>query len=77
MRTRVFSIGDTVRLATRRIVVRPDQDDVSGIVVRKIVTETTGTEIYEVLLSDGRLVSKLPDQLRHVVIRRDGAEVNV
>ncbi len=77
MRTRTFSVGDPVRLATRRIVVRPEEDDVSGIVVRKIVTETSGTEIYEVLLSDGRLVSKLPDQLRHVVIRRDGVEVNV
>ncbi len=73
MRTRTFNVGDTVRLA----IARPQENDLSGFIVRKIVTETTGTEIYEVLLSDGRLVSKLPDQLRHVVIRRDGVEVNV
>ena len=72
MRVRVFNIGDTVALAIAR-----NDRGLSGLVVRKIVTETTGTEIYEVLMSDGRLVSKLPDQLRHVVIRQDGAVVNV
>jgi hypothetical protein len=47
-----------------------------GIVVRKFVTETTGTEIYEVLFEDGRLVTKLPDYLQFVIIRQDGVEVN-
>ena len=72
MRTKVFSVGDTVRLALAR-----PKEDISGLVVRKIVTETTETEIYEVLLSDGRLVSKLPDQLKYVIIRPDGTEVNI
>ena len=72
MRVRTFNVGDTVRLALTR-----PQEDLSGLVVRKIITETTETEIYELLLSDGRLVSKTAEQLRYVVIRQDGVEVNV
>ena len=71
MRTKTFNVGDTVRLALSR-----PQEDLSGLVVRKIVTQTTGTEIYEVLLSNGRLVSKTADQLKWVVVRQDGVEVN-
>jgi len=71
MRVRTFNVGDTVRLAPAR-----PQEDLSGLVVRKIVTQTTGTEIYEVLLSDGRLVSKIADHLKWVVVRQDGVEVN-
>ncbi|HIE83851.1 MAG TPA: hypothetical protein EYQ00_08415 [Dehalococcoidia bacterium] len=73
MRTKTFKIGDTVRMA---VVSSSAQKGPLGIVVRKFVTETTGTEIYEVLFEDGRLVTKLPDYLQFVIIRQDGVEVN-
>ena len=75
MKVRTFNVGDTVRLAP--FYPARYNESLSGLVVRKIVTETTETEIYELLLSDGRLVAKTAEQLRYVVIRQDGVEVNV
>jgi|ETNmetMinimDraft_8_1059916.scaffolds.fasta_scaffold396206_2 hypothetical protein len=72
MRIKTFQIGDTVRLWAG--VKLPGR---VGIVVKKIVTELSGTEIYEVLLEDGELVAKLPQHLKTVLIRQDGVEINV
>ncbi len=72
MRIKTFQVGDTVRLfaGTRKA-------GRVGIVVKKIVTELTGLEIYEVLLEDGELVAKMPQHLQTIIIRQDGVEINV
>lgn len=74
MRTKTFQVGDTIRLEARNIAV--PKSGLTGLIVRKLITHLTATEIYEVLLSDGRLVSKTAEQLLFVVIRQDGVEVN-
>ena len=71
MRLKTFQIGDTVRLYP------PLKNGAVGIVVKKFVTELTDTELYEILLEDGSLVTKLPHHFQHVIIRQDGVEVNV
>jgi hypothetical protein len=80
MRTKTFQVGDTIRLENRQgrdhLGVRPDSKKLSGLIVRKLTTHLTATEIYEVLLSNGQLVSKTAEQLQFVIIRQDGVEVN-
>ena len=63
-----FTVGDTVRVTGTNTL---------GLVVRKYVTQTTRTEIYDVLLESGILVTKMPTSLKQVIIREDGVEINV
>ena len=76
MRTKTFNIGDTVRQGIASPYGGKGTVGTVGIVVRRIVTETTGTEIYEVLFEDGRLVSTTSDYLQFVIVRQDGVEIN-
>jgi len=69
MKIKTFNIGDTVR-------VHRFGGDRVGIVVKKLVTHLTSTELYDILLEDGELVTKLPQDIKFVVIRQDGVEVN-
>ena len=63
-----FTVGDTVPVTGTNTL---------GLVVRKYVTQTTRTEIYDVLLESGILVTKMPTSLKQVIIREDGVEINV
>ncbi len=74
MRIKTFQVGETIRLENHPI---GGGKGLSGLIVRKIVTQSTRTEIYEVLLSNGRLVAKTAEQLQYVIIRQDGVEINV
>ena len=80
MRTKTFQVGDTIRIDDRygldRLESRLNGKKLTGLIVRKSTTHLTATEIYEVLLSDGRLVSKTAEQLQFVIIRQDGVEIN-
>lgn len=72
MKTKTFNIGDTVRVPRCQSL----GGDRVGIIVKKLVTHLTGTELYDVLLEDEELVTKLPQDIKFVVIRQDGVEVN-
>jgi hypothetical protein len=72
MRIKTFQIGETVRIHRSQSF----GGDQVGIIVKKLVTQLTGTELYDVLLEDGELVTKLPQDIKFVVIRQDGVEVN-
>jgi hypothetical protein len=74
MRIKTFQVGETIRLENHPT---GGGKGLSGLIVRKIVTQSTRTEIYEVLLSNGRLVAKTAEQLQYVIIRQDGVEINV
>jgi hypothetical protein len=68
MRIRTFNVGDPVRcIATNR----------SGIVVKKWVTSITEIEMYDVLFDDGQLMCRQPEHIKHIIVRRDGVEINV
>ena len=73
MKIKTFQVGETVRINRSQ----PSGGDRVGIVVKKLVTHLSGTELYEVLLEDGELVTKLPQDIKIVIIRQDGVEVNV
>ena len=71
MKIKTFQVGETVLV--RRC--RSRGGDQVGVVVKKLVTHLAGTELYDVLLEDGRLVAKATTQLQHTIIRQDGVEV--
>ena len=73
MKIKTFQVGETVRIPRRL----GHGGDRVGIVVKKLVTSLTGTDLYDVLLEDGELVTKLSQDIQVVIIRQDGVEVNV
>lgn len=68
MKTKTFQIGD---------IVRDNRRGTSGIVIRKYITESTGTEIIDVLLEGGEILTRHSEYMSMIVIRRDGVEINV
>ena len=68
MKIRELNVGDAVRcIVTKR----------NGLIVKKWVTAISKTEMYDVLFEDGELVTRMPEHVQYIVIRRDGVEVNV
>ena len=68
MKIRSLNVGDVVRCTA---------SSESGVVVKKWITAITKSEMYDVLFEDGRLMTRMPEHIELVVIRRDGVEVNV
>tara|TARA_B100000519_G_scaffold197756_1_gene206030 strand:+ start:188 stop:394 length:207 start_codon:yes stop_codon:yes gene_type:complete len=68
MKIRSLNVGDVVRcIASAQ----------SGVIVKKWITTITKSEMYDVLFDDGNLITRMPVHLELIVVRRDGAEVNV
>jgi hypothetical protein len=72
MKIKTFQVGETVRIHR----CRSQGGDQVGVIVKKLVTHLTGTELYDVLLENGELITKMPQDIKFVDIRQDGVEVN-
>tara|TARA_A100001011_G_scaffold394907_1_gene488416 strand:+ start:920 stop:1126 length:207 start_codon:yes stop_codon:yes gene_type:complete len=68
MKIRDLSVGDAVRCTS---------SNRNGIVVKKWITAISKLEMYDVLFEDGDVVPRMPEHITHIVIRRDGVEINV
>ena len=68
MKIRNLNVGDVVRCIA---------SGQNGVVVKKWITTITRSEMYDVLFEDGNLMTRMPEHIKIVVVRRDGVEVNV